>query len=165
MKKTIITYAAAITLLISCGDNKKSSSDTATSKETTSIADDESENKSATFKVDGTEFKGRVSTQHFGGESNNFSVLCQQNEPFALLQAVFANEKEAKGNTTLKPAASFYNITEGVNIALTLGDEKFNTSDKSTGIISVEGKKLILKDLKLFNDNKKEKILTATIPF
>ncbi len=165
MKMTIIICAAAVILLISCGDNKKSSLDTGTSKETSSITEEESGDKSATFKVDGTEFKGRVSTQHFGGESNNFSVLCQQNEPFALLQAVFANEKEANGTTTLKPAASFYNVSAGVNIALTLGDEKFNTSDKSTGIISVDGKKLILKDLKLFNDNKKEKILTATIPF
>ncbi len=166
MQKTILTCAAALTLLISCGDNKKSSSDTGTSKETTSITDNESENKSATFKVDGTEFKGRVSTQQFGGESNNFSVLCQQNEPYALLQAVFANEKEANGTTTLKPAESFYNVSAGVNIALTLGDEKYNTSDKSTGTISVDGKKLILKDLKLFNsETKKEKVLTATLPF
>jgi hypothetical protein len=166
VKKTIITCAAAVILLISCGDNKKSSLDTNTSKETTSVTEDESEDKSATFKVDGTEFKGRVSTQHFGGESNNFSVLCQQNEPFALLQAVFANEKEATGTATLKPAESFYNLSEGVSIALTLGDEKFNTTDKSTGIISVDGKKLILKDLKLFNtDNKKEKVLNTTIAF
>jgi hypothetical protein len=165
MKEIIITCAAAVTLLISCGDNKKSSLDTGTSKETSSITDDDSEDKSATFKVDGTEFKGRVSTQHFGGESNNFSVLCQQNEPFALLQAVFANEKEANGTSTLKPAESFYNVSAGVNIALTLGDEKFNTTDKSTGTIAVDGKKLILKDLKLFDSNKKEKVLTATLPF
>ncbi len=164
MKKTIITCAAAFTLLISCGDNKKSSLDTNTSKETSSVTEDESEDKSATFKVDGTEFKGRVSTQQFANDG--FSVLCQQNEPFALLQAVFANEKEANGTTTLKPAESFYNLSEGVSIALTLGDEKFNTTDKSTGIISVDGKKLILKDLKLFNtDNKKEKVLNTTIAF
>ena len=164
MKKTILTCAVAVTLLISCGDNKKSSSDTGTSKETTSITDDESEDKSATFKVDGTEFKGRVTTQQFANDG--FSVLCQQNEPFALLQAIFANEKEATGTATLKPAESFYGVAAGdVNIALTLGDEKFNTTDKSTGIISVDGKKLILKDLKLFDSNKKEKVLTATLPF
>ncbi len=164
MKKTILTCAAAVTLLISCGDNKKSSSDTNTYKETTSITDNESEDKSATFKVDGTEFKGRVSTQQFANDG--FSVLCQQNEPFALLQAVFANEKEATGTANFKPSESFYGVAAGdVNIALTLGDEKFNTTDKSTGIISVDGKKLILKDLKLFNSAKKEKVLTATIPF
>ncbi len=164
MKKTIITCAAAVTLLISCGDNKKSSSDTGTSKETTSITEEESEDKSATFKVDGTEFKGRVTTQQFANEG--FSVLCQQNEPYALLQAVFTNEKEANGTATFKPAESFYSVPAGeVNIALSGEDEKFQTSDKSTGTISVDGKKLILKDLKLFNKAKKEKVLTATIPF
>ena len=169
MKKTIITCAVAVTLLISCGDNKKSSSDTVTSKETTSITDDESEDKSATFKVDGTEFKGRVSTQHFAGEAGNFSVLCQQNEPLVLLQAVFANEKEATANATYKPAGSFYNVSAGdVNIALSgsaVGDDRFNTSDESTGTISVDGKKLILKDLKLLNSDKQEKVVNATIPF
>jgi len=164
MKKTILTCAAAVTLLISCGDNKKSSSDTGTSKETTSITDDESEDKSATFKVDGTEFKGRVTTQHFANEG--FSVLCQQNEPYALLQAIFTNEKEANGTATFKPGESFYSVPAGdVHIALSGDDEKFQTSDKSTGTISVDGKKLILKDLKLFNKAKKEKVLTATIPF
>ncbi|MEP6700032.1 MAG: hypothetical protein ABJA85_01900 [Bacteroidota bacterium] len=168
MKKTFIICAAAITPLISCGDKKKSSSDTGTTKETTSTIEDESDNKSATFKVDGTEFKGKVSTQHFGGDSDNFSVLCQQDEPLVLLQAVFANEKEANGNTTFKSAGSFYNVPGGdVNIALSgtgVGDLRFNTSDESTGTISVEGKKLILKDLKLFSD-KQEKVVNATIPF
>ena len=167
MKKTIITCAAAVTLLISCGDNKKSSSDTGTSKETISIADDDSEDKSATFKVDGTEFKGRVTTQQFANEG--FSVLFQQNEPYALLQAVFTNEKEANGTATFKPAESFYSVPAGeVNIALSgtaVGDKQFNTTDASTGTISVDGKKLILKDLKLFNKAKKEKVLTATILF
>jgi hypothetical protein len=164
MKKTILTCAAAVILLISCGDNKKSSSDTNTSNETGSITDDESENKSATFKIDGTEFKGRVTTQHFANDG--FSVLCQQNEPYALLQAVFTHEKEANGTATLKPAESFYNVPAGeVNITLSGDDEKFNTSDKSTGTISVDGKKLILKDLKLFNSDKKEKVLNATIAF
>jgi len=164
MKKTILTCAAAVTLLISCGDNEKSSSNTGTSKETTSITDDDSEDKSATFKVDGTEFKGRVTTQQFANEG--FSVLCQQNEPYALLQAVFTNEKEANGTATLKPAESFYSVPAGeVNIALSGDDEKFQTSDASTGTISVDGKKLILKDLKLFNSDKKEKVLTATIAF
>lgn len=169
MKKTILICTAALTLLISCGDKKKSSSDTGTTKETTSTIEDESDNKSATFKVDGTEFKGKVSTQHFGGDSDNFSVLCQQDEPLVLLQAVFANEKEANGNTTFKAAGSFYNVSAGdVNIALSgigVGDLRFNTSDKSTGTISVEGKNLILKDLKLFTDDKQEKVVNATLPF
>lgn len=169
MKKTIITCAAAVIMLISCGDKKKSASDTGTTKETTSTIEDETDNKSATFKVDGTEFKGKVSTQHFGGDSDNFSVLCQQDEPLVLLQAVFANEKEATANATYKPAGSFYNVSAGdVNIAISgsgVGDDRFNTSDESTGTISVDGKKLILKDLKLFNSDKKEKVVNATIPF
>ena len=162
MQKTIIICAAALTLLISCGE-KKSSSDTGAAKEAISTADDNS-GKSATFKVDGTEYKGKVETQHFAGDG--FSVLCQQDEPFALLQAVFANEKEASGTAYFKPSSSFYGVSAGdVNVALTMGDEKYNTTDKSTGIISVEEKKLILKDLKLFDSNKKEKIITSTLPF
>ena len=168
MKKTIITCAAALTILISCGDKKKSSSDTgATSKETADLSEDESDNKTATFTVDGTDFKGKVSTQHFANEG--FSVLCQQNEPYALLQAIFTNEKEAHGTTTFKPAESFYSVPAGeVNIALSgtaVGDKQFNTTDASTGTISVDGKKLILKDLKLFNSEKQEKVVNTTIPF
>ena len=96
-------------------------------------------------------------------------MLCQQDEPFVLLQAVFANEKEATGNATLKFAGSFYNVSAGdVNIALSgtaVGDKQFNTSDASTGTISVDGNKMILKDIKLFDSDKKEKIVSGTIPF
>lgn len=169
MKKTIIVFAVVM-LFISCGDKKKTASGETTSTETKGLTVDESDDsKTANFTVDGASFAGKVSTQHFGGESGNFSVLCQQDEPFALLQAVYANEKEATGSGELKASESAYNVGTGdVNVALSgtaIGEKEFKTTSASTGTISVDGKKLILKDLKLFDSDKKEKVVSGTIAF
>lgn len=164
MKKTMCVLALAMVML-SCGDKKKTDSGTTTSD--TSGLSNNSSDKTASFTADGTSYSGRVSTQHFGGESGNFSVLCQQDEPFALLQAVFANEKEAKATATYPPAGSSYNVAAGlVSVALSgtaIGDLEYITTSKSTGTIKVEDDKLILTDLKLFNRDNKEKVVTATI--
>jgi hypothetical protein len=124
--------------------------------------------KSASFTVDGAAYKGNVTTQYFADKvTGQFSVLCQQDEPFALLQAVFKNEKEASGS--LKPAGGFYSIESGeTNIALSgtaIGDKEFVTKSNSTGSITVSGKTLIIKDLKLFNSDNKEKIVNASIAY
>lgn len=170
MKKSILVITVAIvTFLSSCGDKKKTaSSGNTTSSETTGLTVNDDEGKSGNFSVDGTSFKGKSSTQYFGDKvTGQFSVLCQQDEPFALLQAVFANEAAATGN--LKPADGFYSMETGeAHIALSgnsFGDKEFVTTSSSTGSIIISGKELVIKDLKLYNSDKQEKTVSATIPF
>ena len=168
MKKLIIIFTGIFIFLISCTDKKKSSpgNNYSTTQTTTTSSDENKVEKSGSFTFNGTSFTGKSSTQYFGDKiTGQFSVLCQQDEPFALLQAVFANEKEATG--TLKPIESFMSIPAGeTHITLSgtpIGDKQFVTKSNSTGSITVEGKKMIIKDLKLFNSDNKEKVVTANI--
>ncbi len=169
MKKSILALLSAITLLVACGDKKKTSStENSASAENTGLTVNEDEGKTGSFSADGTDFKGKSSTQYFGDKvTGQFSVLCQQDEPLALLQAVFSNEKEATG--TLKPIEGFMSIPAGeAHVTLSgtaIGDKQFVTKSNSTGTITVEGKKMIIKDLKLFNSDNKEKVVTANIEF
>ena len=124
--------------------------------------------KTASFSVDGTDCKGKVTTQYFADKvTGQFSVLCQQDEPLALLQAVFKNEKDATG--VLKPAEGFYSMEPGeANIALSgtaFGEKEFVTKSNSTGTITVADRHIIIKDLKLFNSDNKEKIVNANIGY
>jgi len=169
MKKTILMLTAAISLLTACGDKKKTTTgDNSTTTEGTGLTVNDSEGKTGSFSADGAAFKGKSSTQYFGDKiTGQFSVLCQQDEPFALLQAVFANEKEASGS--LKPGESAYKVYPGdANIALSgtaIGEKEFVTRSNSTGSITVNGKELVIKDLQLFDADNKEKKLNATIAF
>ena len=165
MKKSILALVSVIILLVACGDKKKTSSaESSSSAENTGLTVNEDEGKTGSFSADGTDFKGKSSTQYFGDKvTGQFSVLCQQDEPLALLQAVFANEKEATG--TFKPIESFMSIPAGEAHVTLSGDKQFVTKSNSTGSIAIQGKKMIIKDLKLFNSDNKEKVVTANIEF
>ncbi len=162
MKKYFL-YAAFAGCLAAASCNSNAAKETnITGMETADNA------KTASFTVDGKAYKGSVSTQYFADKvTGQFSVLCQQDEPLALLQAVFKNEKEAAGN--LKPAGGFYSMDPGeANIALSgtaIGDKEFITKSNSTGNISVSDRTLTIKDLKLFNSDNKEKTINATIAY
>ncbi|HEV7782330.1 MAG TPA: hypothetical protein VGO58_13745 [Chitinophagaceae bacterium] len=170
MKKTMIILTAAISLLTACSDKKKTTTadNSSSVKEETGLTVNEGEGKTGSFSVNGTSFNGKSSTQYFGDKvTGQFSVLCQQDEPFALLQAVFNNEKSASGN--LKPAGSSYSVAPGdAHIALSgtaIGDKEFTTGSGSTGSITAGDHTLVLKDLKLFNSDKQEKTVSATIAY
>lgn len=162
MKKIFFYALLGCTLVtVSCNSNSSKESNIASIE----ISD---KAKTASFIVDGASYKGNVSTQYFGDKvTGQFSVVCQQDEPLALLQAVFKNEKEAAGN--LKPAEGFYSMEpDEAYVALSglaIGDKEFITRSNSTGIITVADKTLTLKDLKLFNSDNKEKIVSATISY
>lgn len=161
MKKTILYFFVATTVVVSSCNNGSKESNTAGIQ----ISDKEN---SASFTVDGATCKGKVSTQYFGSnkETDNFSVLCQQDEPLTLLQATFANEKNA--TASLKPKGGSYKVNEGeFGLTLTVAgsDKEFNANDKSAGSLKVEGNKLIITDMKLFDRDGKEKVVSATIEF
>lgn len=162
MKKIFFYVVLCFTLIAASCNNKDTKENKVADIETTDKA------KTASFIVDGASYKGNVSTQYFGDKmTSQFSVVCQQDEPLALLQAVFKNEKEAAGN--LKPAGGFYSMEPGEGyVALSgsaIGDKEFITRANSTGTITVSDKTLTIKDLKLFNSDNIEIVVNATISY
>lgn len=168
MKKTILAILTLTVFIAGCKEKKDSPAKENSNTEESSQPETKNPDKSGNFNVDGVSFNGNSSTQYFGDKiTGQFSILCQQDDPFALFQATFANEKSAKGN--LKPADGFYSMKEGeAHISLSgssFGGKEFTTSSNSTGSISIKDNKLVIKDLKLFNSDKQEKTVSATIGY
>jgi hypothetical protein len=163
MKQIILSvFAIAAVAASSCNNKKPTENNTvveATDNQTTTA-----------FTVDGKEYNGKVSTQYFGSnkETDNFSVLCQQDEPLVLLQATFANEKDAKSGTALKVKGGSYKTNAGefgLSLSITGLEKEFIANEKSTGILKVEGNKMSITNMKLFDQDGKEKVVNATITF
>ncbi|GAB3426114.1 hypothetical protein GCM10027516_29710 [Niabella aquatica] len=156
--------------MVSCKENKNTMRTDTITKDAADLALglDRSSGQTANFSVGDITYSGKVSTQYFGDKAKDgFSIVCQQDEPYALLQVTFATEAQAKGS--LKPAEGFYSMEPGeAHIALSgakLGSQEFVTKEESTGSISVEGNKLVLKNLKLFNLDGHSKTVNAALAF
>jgi hypothetical protein len=181
MKKTIIVFAA-ITLLVSCGDKKKTTTDGTTTETSGTSSTESSDDKTGEFSIDGKSVTGKVTTQYFSSdkEKSNFSVLCQHDESttsanFELLQITFVNEKDATTNPALKlsegpmlpmtepEAGSFTVALSGVGEGFK--DQQFTGSDKSTGALTVANRTVIIKDLVLFTRDGDKKTVNAKISF
>ena len=162
MKKSMFLAILALTIsLHSCKKNKIESEKTGME-----ISDD---SKGGTFTVDGKTYEGKVSTQYFGSnkETDNFSIVCQQDEPLTILQATFSNEKNAR-SANLKPKGGSYKVSDGeFDLTLTVSDsdKQFVANDKSGGTVKVEGNKLSIENVKLFDRDGKEKTVSETIEF
>lgn len=173
MKTTLLVFAGVAALCFSsCNSNsqdKKVQEIIANELSKSAISLDENDaGKTGSFSVDAQNFNGKTSTQYFGDKiKDQFSVLCQQDDPFALLQITFANEAEAKGNP--KPADGFYSMEPGeAHVAVSgtdLGDKEFATKEKSTGSITVSDHQIILKDLQIFNQYWASKTINATLNY
>ncbi len=162
MKKTILTCAVAFTLLTAYGQDITTTAETADKPKTASFTSEETE-KTGSYTVDGQTYKGKITLQKMA--KDQYSVLCQQDEPFSLLQLIFTNEKEARSSATLKAGDSFYSMEPGeVHVSLS-GDKDFVTTSESTGSITVSGNSVTLKDLQLINSDKKSKVVNATLSF
>ncbi|MEO6611060.1 MAG: hypothetical protein ABIT05_00155 [Chitinophagaceae bacterium] len=170
MKKLVVSLSA-VCMLLACNNKKQEDSNTNPVNETTTIpANDDKASKTGSFTIDGKTYTGDITTQYFGDKTTGqYSVLCQQDDPLALLQAVFSNEKDALSGTPFKPAESFYSLEPGeVHIALSgkaIGDMEFVTSSTSAGSITVSAKTLVIKGLQVYNGDHQEKIVNATISF
>ena len=93
------------------------------------------------------------------------------NYEFVLFQIIFHNEADATGSTTFKPDHSIITIPSGiVNVAISgsskiIGDKEYHTTSDSGGSISVAGKTITIKNLKLVNADNTEKMLSCEISF
>lgn len=126
--------------------------------------------KTGSFTVDGKTYAGNVSTQYFGSnkETDNFSILCQQDDPYTLLQCTFANRKDAESEN-LKPRGQSYKVDPGLfalSLKVTGSDMEFVADDeKSGGTVKVEGNTLKIVDVKLFDREGNSKTVSETINF
>lgn len=164
MKKTFFIAITALALFTSCGDNKKTTTaDTKDSTGTTTFTSDDTEKKGS-YNVDGKTFEGKITLQTMA--KSQYSVLCQQDDPFSLLQITFANEKEARSDATLKASDDFYSM-DGGDVQVSLSAEKeYTTKSNSTGTITVKGNSVTLKDVQLFDAEKKAvHVVNATLSF
>ncbi|MEO5941792.1 MAG: hypothetical protein ABIP30_15745 [Ferruginibacter sp.] len=175
MKKQILILAAGVLMLYACNSDKKTG-DAGSGKSANGLTvNDNEDGKTGNFTFDGKDYKGKITTQYFGDKTTGqFSVLCQQefeNYDFVLFQIVFHNEAEASGNSTFKPDAAIITIPAGiVNVTVSgstkmVGDKQYHTTSDSGGSISVAGKIITIKDIKLVNSDNKEKMLSCEISF
>ncbi len=128
------------------------------------------QNTVTVFTVDGASCKGKVSTQYFGSnkETDNFSVLCQQDEPLVLLQITFANEKDAAKSGLTAKGFDGYKVNEGqFDLVLTPAgsSENFVATDKSGGSVKLLQHTIVISNMKLFNREGKEKLVNGTIEY
>lgn len=184
MKIRLLATSLSLAIIIFCSCNgQKSKSDKVIDKaleeNSAAMSLDEDQGKKGNFKVDDKIFVGEVTTQHFGATGKqNFSVLCQQDREgssFALLQITFVIESDARGSKELKlydePMLPMTDPQPGiVTVVLTgygeaFGEKEFSGTSTSTGNVSVSNNTITLKNLKLFNQEKKEVTINAEIPF
>ncbi len=167
MKKPIILFFAILILTDCTGVTIETKIETDTAKEN-KYSPSFTEGKNGVFIVDEITYNGTVSIQYFDDKrQEQFSIICQQNEPFTLLQVTFANEDQLKGS--LQPVGSFYTIRSGkAHISLSgakIGTNEFVTRNESSGSIAVANHKVIIKDLELFATNGAVKKVNAELPF
>lgn len=97
-----------------------------------------------TFRIDGKDYKGGTSVQIFGNKS--YSVVCEQKEPYKLLQITFHNQEEADRGGTFNVAKDGLRIASGdVNI----GVDGLTFDPAAPATISVKGKVITLTGVKL----------------
>lgn len=177
MLKHFITISSIICLLAACNNDKATATTAAASSNSVSI--DNAQGNTGFFTANQTNYTGEVSTQYFGSkEKGNFSVLCQQDTDdgkFTLLQTTFLTEMDARENKQFTlyhqailpmtaPAPGFVTVSLSGN-GEELGATAYTGSSKSTGSITIKNHILRLKDVLLFNQEGKEQVINATIPF
>ena len=115
----------------------------ACSKDETGIDTDESE-KSGTFKVDGVAAKGKTEIQTF--VNGNYSIVCQQDEPFKLIQVTFHSKAEAEKGGSFTVGNYSMDVDAG-EVGVGLNGLTFNPEGKH--VVTVTGKKIVMTNIKL----------------
>ncbi len=144
MKKIVLPLLAALLMLNAC--QSKSNTQDAITQKAVADATSDSDYGTANFVVDGKSFTGKISKQTF--TNNSYSVLCQQDEPFQLIQITFKDEATAKKGGSFTPADGMKMHVEA-NEAEVSVDATMNSKGK--GSVEVNGNTLTLKDIECAN--------------
>jgi hypothetical protein len=165
MKRITTVFLLAAGFFVSCNNDKDKTADTpGAKKENTSFTSEESKDGSGSFTVDGTSFNGKVTTQQLAQQQ--FSVLCENDSPYKILQITFKDKTDYGANASFKPSSGFMTMEAGTAHVSVSGDDEMATKASSTGSIEVSGNTITIKDLKLSNmANDKNVTVSATVTF
>ena len=103
-----------------------------------------SSGKTGTFTIDGINYIGKTEVQTFS--NGNYSIVCQQDEPFKSIQVTFHNQAEAEAGGTFDVADYRLNISSG---SVDVGVDGLTFDPKTSKTISVSGKKITISNLPL----------------
>lgn len=98
--------------------------------------------KTGTYTVNGTSYTGKTTIQTF--TNGNYSILCQQDEPFQLLQVTFFNKAEAEAGGTIDVANYSASVKTGT-VEVTV--DGFYGKSSGSRIINVTNKKIDISNL------------------
>ena len=126
--KQIAVVAVAILTIFSAASCKKDKTD--------------SSGKTGTFTIDGVSYTGETEVQTFS--NGNYSIVCQQNDPFKILQVTFHDKAEAEAGGTFDVEDYSLNVSSGnVNVGVDgltfdlIGSKTINVSNKKITISNV----------------------------
>ncbi len=164
------TYIFLLTLLLINACNSPTEQIEVTNTEEESIEETVKTAKVTIGHVDqDTTIQCKICTQYFGSnkETDNFSVVCQQDEPLHILQMTFANEAEARSGTALNVKGGSYKVNSGeYRLEYSSPDGKqFVAKSESSGSLKVQNNKIYISDYKLYDSDKNERIIDAEIEF
>lgn len=103
--------------------------------------------KTGTFTIDGVAASGETSIQTF--VNDNYSILCEQDSPYKLLQITFHNKAEAEAGGTFDVGASIIDTPSG-EVSISADVSTFHTYENDgPQTISVSGKKITMSNVDL----------------
>lgn len=100
--------------------------------------------KTGTFTIDGVSYTGNTEVQTFS--NGNYSIVCQQDEPFKILQITFHNQAEAEAGGTFDVADFSLNVPTG---EAEVGVDGLTFDPNGSKTITVSGKKITISNLPL----------------
>ena len=119
--------------------------------------------KTGTFSIDGVAFSGSSSVQTF--VNDNYSVLCEQDSPYKLIQVTFHNQAEAEAGGTFDVEDYSLNVSSG---SVQVGIDGLTFDPNGSKTITVSSKKITITNLPLDQTgggSKHPTINSATINF
>ncbi|GGN03726.1 hypothetical protein GCM10010967_43190 [Dyadobacter beijingensis] len=103
----------------------------------------EESEKTGTFKIDGTSYKGTTSISTIGG---TYSVSCEQDNPYKLIQVHFGSKEEAeKGGTFNVRDFSIREIKGEVEV----GVDGLTFDPDGDYSVTVKNRKIVMTNVKL----------------
>lgn len=120
--------------------------------------------KTGTFSIDGTSYKGETETQTF--VNDNYSIVCQQDDPFKLIQITFHNKAEAETGGTFDVEDFGLNVNSGA-VQIGVDGNSFDP-ENDTYTISVSNKKISIGSINLIQTGtgaEKPTVNSASINF
>jgi len=119
--------------------------------------------KTGTFSIDGVSYSGSTEVQTF--VNDNYSILCEQDDPYKLIQVTFHNKAEAEAGGTFDVADYSLNVPSG---EAEVGIDGLTFDPIGARTITVTGKKITISNLPLDQTGggtKKPVVNSASINF